>query len=95
MAIPGEYSSYGVNQEIDERNYAILKRILEDSARTSGPQGSIAQRVGDFFAAGMDEGAIEAAGLQPLAPFLAEIAELKDSSELVPVGRGCSPRPTV
>src|SRR5438874_10374043 len=55
VPIPGEYSAYGVNQEIDERNYVILKEILESSARTSGPKGSVAQRVGDFYAAGMDE----------------------------------------
>jgi putative endopeptidase len=88
VAIPGEYAAYGVNQEIDERNFAILRRILEESARTSGPQGSIAQRVGDFYAAGMDEAAIEAAGLKPLAPYLAEVAALKDATEIVPfVGR--------
>jgi predicted metalloendopeptidase len=83
VPIPGEHSAYGVNQEIDERNYAILRRILENSARNPGPAGSLSQRVGDFYAAGMDEAAIEAAGLQPLAPFLAEIAALKDNSELV------------
>jgi len=39
VPIPGEYAAYGVNQEIDERNFAILKQILEDSARAGGPKG--------------------------------------------------------
>ena len=55
VPIPGEYAAYGVNQEIDERNFAILKEILEESARTGGPKGSVVQRVGDFYASGMDE----------------------------------------
>jgi len=83
VAIPGEYSSYGVNQEIDERNFAILRDILETSARTGGPAGGIAQRVGDFYAAGMDEAAIERAGLEPLAPLLAAIADIRTPDDIV------------
>lgn len=85
LPIPGEYASYGVNQEIDERNFAILKDILETSAKSGGPKNSLAQRVGDFYAAGMDEAAIEAAGLKPLAPFFAEIDSIKSSADIVPV----------
>ena len=73
VAIPGEYDGFGVNQEIDERNFTILKSILESTARTSGPRGTLAQRVGDFYAAGMDEAAIEKAGLTPLAPLFTAI----------------------
>lgn len=85
VPIPGEYSAYGVNQEIDERNFAILKEILETSAKTSGPQGTIAQRVGDFYAAGMDEAAIEAAGLRPLAPYFAQIDALTKPADIIPL----------
>lgn len=88
VPIPGEYASYGVNQEIDERNEAILRHILEVSARTGGSKGSVAQRVGDFYASGMNEAAIEKAGLHPLAPTLARIASLKAPSEIpVEIGR--------
>ena len=83
VPIPGEYAAYGVNQEIDERNFAILKDILETSAKTGGPKGSVAQRVGDFYAAGMDEPAIEGAGLQPLTPWLQEIVTIKTTADLV------------
>ncbi len=84
VAIPGEYSNWGVNQEIDERNFAILKGILESSARTRGSKGSVAQRVGDFYAAGMDEAAIERDGLKSLAPYFAEIDNLKAGADVVP-----------
>ena len=73
VPIPGEYAAYGVNQEINERNYAILREILENSARAGAPKGSVVQRVGDFYASGMDEAAIEREGLQPLAPWFSRI----------------------
>lgn len=83
VTIPGEYSSWGVNQEIDERNFAILKDILETSAHTGGPHGTIAQRVGDFYAAGMDEAAIEHEGLAPLRVWLDAIAGIKTTDDLI------------
>jgi len=82
VAIPGEYASYGVNQEIDERTFATLKTILENAAKTGGPKGSVAQRVGDFYAAGMDEATIEREGLKPLAPWFTEIAAIKTPADL-------------
>ncbi|PTY08874.1 hypothetical protein DB347_04700 [Opitutaceae bacterium EW11] len=82
VAIPGEYPAYGVNQEIDERNYATLKEILESSAKNPGKPGTISQRVGDFYASGMDEAAIEKAGLQPLQPFLEKIAAIKTKEDV-------------
>ncbi|MFZ1376627.1 MAG: M13 family metallopeptidase [Geothrix sp.] len=83
VAIPGEYASYGVNQEIDERNFTLLKGILEASARKGGAKGSSGQRVGDFYAAGMDEARIEKAGLTPLAPVFHAIQAVKTPKELV------------
>lgn len=84
VPIPGEYSNWGVNEEINERNYAILKDILESSAKTSGPKGSVAQRVGDFYAAGMDEAAIEQDGLKSLAPYFDEIHAIKTADDVIP-----------
>jgi len=85
VPIPGEYAAYGVNQEIDERNFAILKQILEDSARAGGPKGSVVQRVGDFYASGMDEAAIDRDGLRPLRPWLGRIQAIASPKELVSV----------
>jgi predicted metalloendopeptidase len=85
VPIPGEYAAYGVNQEIDERNFAILKEILDNSARVRGPKGSVVQRVGDFYAAGMDEAAIDREGLRPLAPWLSRIQAIASPKDLVAV----------
>jgi predicted metalloendopeptidase len=83
VPIPGEYAAYGVNQELDERNFAILKEILEHSACYGGSKGSVAQRIGDFYASGMDEAAIDREGLQPLRSWLGRIQAVASPGELV------------
>ncbi len=83
VAIPGAYAAYGVNQEIDDRNWGILRDILESSAKeTSAPKGSVTQRIGDFYASGMDEAAIEKAGIAPLSDIFGHIQALKSPADL-------------
>lgn len=73
-AIPADRTSCGVNLEIDDRNRAILKDILETAARDlNAAPGAPARRIGDFYRSGMDEAAIEKAGLAPLRPVLAAV----------------------
>ncbi|MEY4488675.1 MAG: hypothetical protein RIQ79_1183, partial [Verrucomicrobiota bacterium] len=83
VPIPGDHAAWGVNQEIDERTFAILHDILENSARTGGAKGSLAQRVGDFYASGMDESEIEKTGLAPIKPWLDEIAALRTPDDVI------------
>ncbi|HJV89986.1 MAG TPA: M13 family metallopeptidase [Holophagaceae bacterium] len=83
--IPAAYGSYGVNQEIDERNWNLLKGILEASAAAKAAPGTATQRIGDFYASGMDEAAIEAAGLTPLKPWFNRIEALKGPRDLAPL----------
>lgn len=75
--IPAEYSTWSLDNEIGERNTAILKRILEDAAAHPGAAGSATQKIGDFYAAAMNEAAIDKAGSDPLQDDLAAIAALK------------------
>ncbi len=60
-------------------NRRQLTALLEElAAQTSFPRGSVEQQLGDHFAACLDEAAIDAQGLTPLAPLLAEIAGVRD-----------------
>ncbi len=79
--IPPAYPRWGVDQVVDERNKTELKTILERAAAAKSP-AFIQKLVGDFYASGMDESAIEAAGLAPLQPELARLAALSDVSQL-------------
>ncbi len=79
--IPAAYSSWGVFNEINERNNTALHTIL-DRATQARNSGFIEKLVGDFYASGMDETAIESAGLTPVQPELDRISALADISQL-------------
>src|SRR5262249_16752028 len=55
---------------------------LNDLARRSNGRTATQQKIGDFFAACMDEAAIEKAGIAPLKPGLDAIARIKSKNEL-------------
>jgi putative endopeptidase len=82
--IPGDQSTWGGFNEVEERNNIILKQILEETSAsgTAAPKGSVPRMVGDFFAAGMDTKAIDKAGISPLKAELARIEALKDAKGL-------------
>jgi predicted metalloendopeptidase len=84
--IPPEYGAWGAGQMVHEHNQEILHRLLEEAAGRDDPKGSAGQKVGDYFAAAMDEAAVAAAGMRPLEPYLARIAaagSVDDVRELV------------
>jgi predicted metalloendopeptidase len=80
--IPGDQGTWGAFNALKERNRLILKGILEETAAAGAPPGSLQQKVGDFYASGMDTKAIERAGLAPVRPVLARIAAIRDGRGL-------------
>jgi putative endopeptidase len=80
--IPPDQSRWGRFTQLEERNLAILREILEEAAKGGAQRDAIAQKIGDYFAACMDEAAIERKGLAPIQPELDRIRDLKDKSQL-------------
>ena len=80
--IPGAYARWGTFSVLLKQNQEVIRQIVEDNARGNHKEGSIEQKVGDFYAAGMDEAAIEKAGIAPLQPLLDEIAGIRDQAGL-------------
>lgn len=81
--IPGDYASWGVFNILNDKNLAMLHTIMEDAAANAkATPGSNEQKIGDFYAAGMDEKKIEADGLTPLQDELKRINAIKDSKDL-------------
>jgi predicted metalloendopeptidase len=78
--IPPDRSSYGAGAIVDERT---LQRTVE-VIKNAGSGGDSA-KVGAYYAAYLDEGRIESAGLKPLAPELARIDAIKDRGALAQV----------
>lgn len=82
--IPDDQSGWGSFYTLYEENLKKMHEILEDlSKKKDHPKGSAEQKVGDFYASGMDTVAIEKAGYEPLKPMLAKIDAVKDYKELM------------
>lgn len=83
--IPAEESRWGSFNELLEKNTAALRIVTERAAKESA--GSAAapemQKVGDYYASGMDEKAIEAAKAKPLADEFKRIDDIKDRDGLL------------
>lgn len=62
---------------IDDRSHELLRELLEQAAEQPGDDQR-RTRIGGFYAACMDQAAIDAAGVTPLGPALAQIATVKD-----------------
>ena len=80
--IPADQSRWGTFNILQIDNQKVLKGILEQDAKGKNKHGSLAQKLGDFYATGMDEPGIEAAGIKPLQPELDAIAAIHDQVSL-------------
>lgn len=81
--IPDDQGGWGSFYTLYEENLQKLKGILEEAATSKTEKGSIEQKLGDYFASGMDTAAIEQKGAEPLKPMLAKIDAVKSTKELV------------
>jgi putative endopeptidase len=80
--VPGDRTTWGAFPALGERSLQVQHEIARAAAAGEWPQGSMEQKVGDFFAAGMDEAAIEAAGLAPVQPELDRIDALASNADI-------------
>lgn len=79
-----EYSRYGRFEQLAERNRDVLRQILEeDAAMTNAAPASPQQKLGDFYAACMNETAIDLAGTAPIQPELDRINAVSDRASLM------------
>lgn len=56
--------------------------LIEETAKSNAPAGSSARKIADLYNSYMDEAAIEAKGMAPLAPHLKAIAGIQNKKEL-------------
>jgi putative endopeptidase len=76
--IPADRARWSRGSELDERNKAAIRTLLEDAAKgTAGTPAS--KKLGAFYASCMDEAAIERAGTSPFAALLAKTRGVKDA----------------
>ena len=80
--IPADSSTVTAFDELAAHNLLIAHQVLEEAAHDPMAFGD-RQRIGDFYAACMNLGAVERAGLNPLAPLFARIAAADDLPSLI------------
>ncbi len=71
--IPADRARWARFTEIEEKNKTALRDLLDTAAKTPGG------KLGDFYAACMDEAAVEKAGTASIAPLLDKIHAVKDA----------------
>jgi putative endopeptidase len=74
FSIPADHASFGPFDRLDELSKERVRGIIERAAASQAPSGTPAQQIGDYYAAYMDQPAIEAHGLGPARTDLEHIA---------------------
>src|SRR5688572_4402729 len=83
--IPAAYSSSGVGRDMGDRNELVVRSVLEDAAarRARTHKDSTSRKLGTFYATCMDSTAIEAAGMDPIRPWLSKVDSIGNRERLV------------
>jgi putative endopeptidase len=80
--IPPDQSSWDTYSKMQDENREQLRGILEAAAAPGPKRNASEQKIGDSYAACMDEKAIEAKGSEPLKPQLDRIEHLASKAEI-------------
>ena len=79
--IPPDQSSWSVYAKLTQDNERFLWGILLDAAKPNPARSNVEREIGDFFAACMDETAVNKAGAAPLTEELGAIGNLKSVAD--------------
>lgn len=80
--VPSDRTTWGSFEMLAERSLAVQKQIAEQLAGHAERSG-VSKLVGDIYASGMNEAAIEAAGLGPIQSELDQIAALDNPKAML------------
>ena len=80
--IPADQAKWDVYRKLAEDNQRYLWGILESLANKTANRNATQQKTGDYFAACMDEAAVEKRGASPLQPYLAKINSMQSKADL-------------
>ncbi|SEA49197.1 M13 family metallopeptidase [Pedobacter hartonius] len=81
--IPASQSSWGTFNILADDNIKNLHGILDSLKTLSPAEGSKEQKIGDFYASGLDTVTIDKKGYDPIKPELAKIAAINDAQQLI------------
>jgi putative endopeptidase len=82
--IPNDHTSWGAFNQLAEQSLNTQHDIVDAAAKNAAQAkpGSIEQKIGWLYQAGMDQDAVNKAGFDPLKPQLDQIAALKTPADI-------------
>ncbi len=81
--VPADKSSYGEFEVVEDRNYDLVRGIVESAANNiSAAEGSIDQMIGEFYSMGMDNATLEKQRLDPIKAELKLIDNISNIREV-------------
>jgi len=83
--IPETESRWGLFTELRDENKKSLQKLLANLASREHPQGTNAQKVGDFYRTGMDSNQVEKLGLTVLRNYFEKIQAIRDHEDMLVV----------
>lgn len=83
VSIPASQAGVGAYMFMNFPQRMRLQGILDSISKSKNEQGTIAQKVGDFYASGMDTVTIDKRGYTPIKPLLAKIDAINDLPSLM------------
>ncbi len=81
--LPADRSDYGSFSVLADRSDQRVRSIIEDLADLEPAQGSIEQKINDYFQSYMDTDRLNELGIGPLLPGLAAVDAIADREQLV------------
>jgi len=79
--VPADRTTWGPFVVLAERSLEIQRKLVESLAAQTDASGT-AKLIGDVWATGMDEAAVNAAGIAPIQPLLDQIAALESPQQI-------------
>ena len=81
--VPADKPRYGEFDKVEDITYYRVKGIVESAVNnTSAPEGSLEQKIGEFYRVGMDNATLEKQRLDPIKDELKMIDNISNSSDL-------------
>jgi len=80
--IPADQVYWSTGSSLELWNEGVLRDTLEAASKNDASRNPVQQKIGDYWAACMDETGIDSAGLKPLGSELARIAALKSKKDI-------------
>jgi putative endopeptidase len=83
FVMPADKARYGIFDALRERSVEEVHEIVEELAAGDPADGSLEQKVGDYYATWMNLERLNELGASPLKPHLAKIAAIEDRDSLM------------